>query len=547
MPPDLHSEGKALPGRPWAKHHWIGNVRLLALASTVLGILVLIVVIVAPIEASKHHRSSTSSASSQNSGSPAGISTGTSAVIFPHLPPLAANAHTEITVGSTQIGSSLSSGFAGLSYEKVRLESPLFQPDNAPLVALFRLLGPSLLRIGGNTVDTRLWNASGPGLTSPYISPPDVDRLAGFLNATGWKALYGVRMVSSNPTIAADEAVYAAKALGSSLYGFEIGNEPNGYAMNPGVNNPHFNVTTLINGDDTFYGWNDYATAIQAQLPGALLTGPACSSDTVSTFAVPFAVAEAKNIRRLTHHYYRNRPDAPDATASTLLAADPWLSLNGPLLYRTASTNNITEGARFTESNSYSAGGAQNISNAYTSSLWVIRFLFTLAEMGITGADFHGGGPNGYYSPIYDAGTMQGKDYGVSPRPIYHGILSFQQVARGALLATNTNDTVGGADAWITKDVDGSVRAMLLNSNVNSTVKFTLNWPSAMVGSNGTAILLQASALTALTNVTLGGAAVGNDGSWTPTSFYTVDVKNGQTAVTLGPIQAAVIKFELPT
>ncbi len=60
---------------------------------------------------------------------------------------------------------------------------PLFSSNDSTLIALFDRLGPSLLRIGGHSVDLTVWNSTGSGETANQVSPSDVDRLAGFLKA----------------------------------------------------------------------------------------------------------------------------------------------------------------------------------------------------------------------------------------------------------------------------------------------------------------------------------------------------------------------------
>jgi len=69
-----------------------------------------------------------------------------------------------VTVTTTAIGA-VGPAFAGLSYEKSQMAKPFFTPKNTDAIGLFRLIGPSLLRIGGNSVDKTMWNADGPGQT----------------------------------------------------------------------------------------------------------------------------------------------------------------------------------------------------------------------------------------------------------------------------------------------------------------------------------------------------------------------------------------------
>jgi hypothetical protein len=121
---------------------------------------------------------------------------------------------TTVTVSSTVVGV-IGPGFAGLSYEKGQMANSFFSPQNVDAIGLFKLIGPSLLRIGGNSVDKTTWTPNGKGRTSGQVAPPDIDALAGFLQATGWQALYGVNLAQSTPALAAAEVAYAVQSLGS--------------------------------------------------------------------------------------------------------------------------------------------------------------------------------------------------------------------------------------------------------------------------------------------------------------------------------------------
>jgi hypothetical protein len=59
---------------------------------------------------------------------------------------------------------------------------------------MFKLLGPSVLRIGGNSVDKNIWSPNGPGQTAGQIAPSDVASLAAFVKAAGWQCLYGINL-----------------------------------------------------------------------------------------------------------------------------------------------------------------------------------------------------------------------------------------------------------------------------------------------------------------------------------------------------------------
>src|ERR1700722_7401700 len=165
---------------------------------------------------------------------------------------------TTVTVSSTVTGV-IGPGFAGFSYEKGQMANAFFWPQNADAIGLFKLIGPSLLRIGGNSVDKTAWMPNGAGGTSGQVAPSGIGALAGFLKATGWQVLYGTNLAQSTPALAASEIAYAVQSLGPYLYGIEIGNEVDLYAGN------YFPSTWGFS--DYLPLWQSFAAAIREQSP----------------------------------------------------------------------------------------------------------------------------------------------------------------------------------------------------------------------------------------------------------------------------------------
>ena len=130
-------------------------------------------------------------------------------------------------VDSSRPGHS-SQGAVGTPIEALNLSTGRLNASTTAWFRPMRLLGPSLLRIGGNSVDLH----GGPvrGTCSPWatstVTPGDLTTLHKLLNATGWRVLLGADL-AIEPARAADEARYARKILGKSSVGIEIGNEPN--------------------------------------------------------------------------------------------------------------------------------------------------------------------------------------------------------------------------------------------------------------------------------------------------------------------------------
>lgn len=441
-------------------------------------------------------------------------------------PDLSPGTPATVTVTRTGPLTPLGSAFAGLSYEKGTLPTPLFSGTNTDLIALFKRLGPSVLRVGGNSVDENTWNGSGPGLQPGTIAPADVDRLSAFLQAAGWKVIYGVNMGHSNPASAAAEATYAAQSLGPALLGFEIGNEPDLYATNG-------DRPATYTYADFQTEWQSFAAAIRQQVPAAPLTGPAAAYN-YEGWTIPFAAAEASRIILLTQHYYVANGQDPTSTIQKLLMPDPALVTELAALKPAAQNAKISGGFRMAEANSYYNGGAPGVSDSFGSALWAINFLFTLAQGGATGVNFHGGGDGPGYTPIADNNGQV-----VGPRPEYYGISLFDLAAQGKLLTTAVKVTGVALSAYAVEPADGSTAVVLVNPDSTEFVKATVDLGKAATTATLTA--LTAPALDSTTGVLLGGAPINADGTWTPASQPTAPVVGQTVTVNVAPASALLV------
>jgi hypothetical protein len=422
----------------------------------------------------------------------------------------------------------LGPGFIGLSYEKSVLPTMLFAPSNAPLIALFQRLGPSLLRIGGNSVDKSTWNGSGSGGAAGQIAPADVDRVAGFAKDSGWRVLYGLNMgASTTPTTATgDESAYAAQALGGALYGFEIGNEVDLYKnkYRPAT----YNVTTFE------AEWEAYAAAIGARVPGAVLTGPASASH-FDTWTIPFAMAEGSKIVLLTQHYYLGNGMLPTSNIAKLLSPNPALTTELDKLVAAAASAKIANGARLSECNSFYNGGAPNVSDSFASALWVIDFAFQVAAAGMNGINLHGGGNGAGYTPIANdgAGTI------VGVRPEYYGVALFTMAAHGALRTTTTMPTGLAFTAHAVDATDGSTAIVLVNKDAAQTLHVTLDLRRPVV--SATALTLTAPSLESTAGQLLGGAPIRVDGSWNAPPPPSLPASGHDVTVDVAPASAVLV------
>jgi hypothetical protein len=458
--------------------------------------------------------------------------------INPQPTPTGPFTQSSLTVSTTSAGS-IGPAFAGLSYEKNTLYSPLFTASNSDLIALFKRLGASVLRVGGNSVDENVWNPTGPGQTSGQIAPTDVAALAAFVKATGWQILYGINLGGSATgvqtlALAAAEVAYAVQQFGSSLLGIEIGNECDLY----GDTGSYYAGNWTLAKFEAL--WSQYRTAILATTPAAPITGPV-SAGNITTWTIPFGQYVTKTeITLLTQHYYRANGALPTSTDAYLITADPTLVNNLSELNTGAKSIGIPY--RIAECNSFYNGGSSGVSDSYASSLWVIDYLFDCAQGGASGVNFHGGGNSAGYTPIANSGATI-----VAARPEYYGILLFTLAGTGTILTTSLTAGSLNATAYAVKTASGTTNLVLVNKDSTQNLSLTAQLPQTI----NSATLLQmtqstagaAPSLSATSGVTIQSATVNPDATFTPAAAYTLTTSGTQLTCYVPALTAVLISI----
>jgi hypothetical protein len=401
-------------------------------------------------------------------------------------------------------------GFAGFSYEKDRVGAGMFDATDTDLVRLFRRLGPSVLRLGGNLGDEVNWNANGPGGSDKEIAPADVTKLARFVRATGWQVIYGINLKTNTPANAASEAQFAARALGTSLVAFEIGNEPNVYDSEAAYE----------------ASFEAYASAIRAKVPTAVFDGPGEADSTA--WASSFAAKEKANGLTLlsTHLYIASNTKA---TIPGLLASNSSgrLPTNEAAMEQALTANGLPKW-RITESNSYFHGGAKGVSDVQAAALWSLDYMHGIAANHGAGVNFHGGTSSQFplaYSPIvFDGLTPTGV------QGVYYGELLWALAGAGALRSA----TVTGGQNVTSWAIGSNV---FINNTGSSAihVSITLATPAHRADE----YVLTAPSLDS-TAITIAGATVGKDGGFVP-SPKPAAVRAGTVAVDVPAGSAALV------
>jgi hypothetical protein len=484
------------------------------------------------------------SAATLLSGCAAALLTPAAATVFPKLvtnPQPAPNGpiSSAVVTISTATSGSIDPGFAGLSYEKSSLYKSLFSVSNSDFLGLFQRLGPSVLRIGGNTVDQSVWTPNGRGGITGQIAPSDVASLAAFVKAAGWQCIYGINLGgaatgATTPALAAAEVAYVAEQFGSSLMGIEIGNECDGY----GATGSYFGDGWSLSAFQAL--WGQFRASILAQTPGVSITGPASGSN-VSTWTVPFGQAVTRRgISHLSQHYYRGNGQASTATTATLVGPD--LNLTKCLSMLSAGAQSIGIPYRISECNSFFNGGAPGVSDSAASALWALDFLFSCAQGGASGINFHGGGLSSY-TPITN---QPDSVFGV--RPEYYGMLLFTLAGQGALYQTEVSAGGLNVTAYAIKNQVGGTSLVVINKEPTQNLQLTVSLPQSANAASLVALTQlpaggATESLAATSSMTIQNGTVASNGNFNPSAAYNLSASGSQLTCYVPAFSAILVQI----
>lgn len=448
-----------------------------------------------------------------------------------------------ISIDSSKHLATVPADFTGLSYESAQLGHPeFFAAENKALIGLFRALGKQgVLRIGGNTGEYTTWSdddadaeknhtplALGPDAgtaakTASVITPRAIRNLREFIDAVGWRIIYGLNLWHGTPENAAAEAKYVARTLGDRLIAFQIGNEPD-MDHDPGSKQ-------RWTFDHYWETWTVHRDSVKAAVPGARFAAP----DIAKEYDWITKTAEKKpDLAFLSGHYYAEGPPAdPKMTLEFLLhrgknpATEEFTVVH-------AATKMLGRPYRMTEGNSCFHGGKPLVSDSFASALWSGDYWLQLAEAGYMGLNLHGGG-NGLYTPI--AGTLQD---GFTARPVYYGMLLAENFAGATMTATTISALSAMQNVTAFSAIDrGRAKLAVFNKAPEAvTVKFE----GAKSARNGKLFWLEAPRIDSKEGVTFGGSAVGPHGEFHPDTQATVAFRHGLASLKIPAYSAAYIE-----
>ncbi len=448
---------------------------------------------------------------------------------------LTAQASVTVTVDPKVAGSGVPADFIGLSFETEKAlpnnGKYFFRAENKPLIALFHTLGIKSLRIGGNTADR-------PTIKVPSTS--DLDSLFAFAKAAEVRVIYTLRMRDGEPKDAAELAKHIMEHYKPLLACFAIGNEPNVFSKEY----PAYREA-----------WQKYMEAVTAAAPEARFCGPSATPGKTA-WARDFVhdFGRSGRIVFITQHDY---PGGAGNKATNVVAArdkmlsPTWLD-HYEQFYQSFASEALSNGLpyRLEEANNFYNGGAKDVSDTFAAALWGLDYLHWWAAHRAAGINFHTGDQvaAGELMNSCRYATFWTSPDGYNVHPIGYGIKAFDLGSHGqAVPATVAGSGNGNLTAYSVLAPDKGLCVTLINKEhgaVGRSAEVTINVGAPYV--HGEMMLLTApqADVAAKSGVTLGGAAIKDDGSWTG-AWSPVAARSapGAFTVTVPTATAAIVKL----
>lgn len=454
-----------------------------------------------------------------------------------------------LRIDTSRPGYEFEAGAVGLSTETSELTTGRLSAAHYRLVRLMRLLGPSVLRIGANSVDFSWWTSNGepsPSWATSTVTPADLSVLRGLLTATGWRVLLGVDFGHFEPNRAAAEAHDAQTILGADLLGIEIGNEPDGYknVKETGKGNlrsPTYHVGEYLREAET------YDQALRAATPGVAIYGPALSE---IRWLIKIGSA-ASMFAGITQHYYPTTtcPQAPSTEAPP--------TIDGLLSPRVRQQENevltVLAEAGIVADRSIQIGETNGVAYcsegtpgtpSFASALWALDWTLRAASRGVKGIDFNGAfgrcADNAQSQNPICASSREAANAGdVRPQPEYYGLLAASQLEGGRFVQTRLTSLhlLPQITTWATVAPGGTLR-IAIDNLATAGLPQPVSIPTS--GFSATEEQLTGSSIEARSGILFGGVHVTGDGGWQPRPATLRRVRNAFHVV-VPPASAVVV------
>jgi hypothetical protein len=327
----------------------------------------------------------------------------------------------------------------------------------------------------------------------------------------------------------AAEAAYVASVGGSTLLGFNIGNEPELF-VKKGLRPAGWGYNDYID------EWKADRNAVLAQVPSAKFFGPEVCC--VSYWFPSFLRDAGENgtlVAGSVHHYISNGGpgNAGGITPQGLLSPQ---AMNK---FKQTEKGWVTEASKeglpvdITEINTISNGGMAGVSNSFGATLWMSDVLFQSALLGIHQMSFQEV-PGASYAFIDTQGY---------PRIIYLGLLFFSVATAHAALLPSLLNSAENVATYVLKGTNGTLRVVVINKEPKQGIAITMQ-PGGRY-QKMTILRMQAASLTSTSGATLGNTVPSASGAWHPSTQETELIRVGRATLNVPASSAALFTFSI--
>jgi hypothetical protein len=383
---------------------------------------------------------------------------------------------------------------------------------------------PIVLRVGGKSADDAYWRASPAGAPPWVFELGDgwTSELAALARRDRLRVMLDLNLAVHSPSMAASFAAAALAALGhTDLAGFSIGNEPDLFRGQPGLERERVSSTT----SSARTGWTQvyspgryradylaYARALAVAAPGVGLAGPEAARSSPGWLRALSGVGPL-GPSEFTVHRYPLSYCWPAGSffyprVSTLLAERSShglaFRLRGAVLFAHRRHRQLW----VSELNSVSCAGNLGVSDSFASALWGPDALFELIRAGVDGVNLH-------LRPQLPNAPFLLRHGSIRPQPELYGLAMFAQMlgpgARRVILSSRHPRALH-LKAWAVRSALGT--SVLLINKGRRTAEVSVRPARGQVFAPAQIEPLRARSPFARSGITYGGRFIGHDARW---------------------------------
>jgi len=411
-----------------------------------------------------------------------------------------------VSVQTEQLGARIPEDFVGFSLEvstagqgigafggstsesRARVAEYALGTPEAPNKGFFqfmRNLGPGILRLGGNSQDNTCWNATAaphPDWCKGELRIGDFRQYSEAARASGWRIILGLNLKQNTSQCALAELTHAvAKEIKpDEILGLELGNEPDLFSRagsRPGPYSPADHVKDFLAYAEAF---RQNSIAKRYALVGPATCCKWRNAQDLGTFIDGVGASKLKLVT--VHSYLLTTCGGKQVTIAELLAPELMTRFNKEAESLVASARARKVPIALAETNSASCGGMPGVSDAFAAALWGLDSLFSAAEDGFSGINFHfsyrPGGSS--YNPVdtYKAVDARRKQQGYQnvAKPLYYAMYLFRQSASGKHLLSLTTNSAADLRSYATSECAScAVNVVLINKDVSASGRVSVH------------------------------------------------------------------------